>query len=824
MRKLTKYLLAFTIIALASEMGWAQKTVVKGNITDKNTGEAMPFVKVQFKDTKSGTYSDTLGNFYLETYYASDTLTFYFAGYRKLSVRAKMDQEQEVNVALEQMITEFGEVVIRPPDESPGVRLHKKVVANKNVNNKEKLDAYEYELYNKLQFDVNNLNNEFKEGRGLKKLDFVLDYMDSADADKPYLPILLTESISDFYFKNRPKKKVEVMKAYQVSGSEQMSFNQFLGDMYLDVNVYDNYITIFGKAFVSPTADFARAFYDFRVPDSMFIDNQWCYQLTFKPKRTGELTFEGECWIHDTTYAVKQFKATIAKDANINFIQDMYFEHNFDMVAPEVWMLTEERMIADINLTQGSKIYGFYGRKYSSRKNFVINEKRPVAFYHTDERVTTEIGADTRSEQWWAERRHKPLSLQEERINEMVDSLENNPYFKLLKNLSYMATTGYYVFGKIEVGSIFNFISTNPIEKYRVALSLRTSNNFSRKIEFGGRLAYGFGDDRFKYLATIRANLSQKKRTLLSLYYNYDIEQLGQSSTAATVGSTFGTVFRTGPLDKLSFINRIGGNIERDIKKDLIIKGGFEWRSVEALGRANYVRQDLSGNLMDTIKSLSTSEFTTSIRWAKGEEFISGAYDRTSLRSKFPILTLQGTFGVKGMFGSDYQYQRVDLFVDHIRQTGIFGRIRYGGNVGKIFGNAAYPFLKIHEGSQSYWLLTSTFNKLNFYEFISDEYATVYLEQHWDGFFLNRVPLLKKLKWRLVTGGRATIGSLTEGQGGGIAIPSFTKSFNNIPYAEASIGIENIFKFGRVDVVWRLTHLTPDINPFGFRARLSFNF
>ncbi len=823
MMKLDRHILIVFFVLLALPT-FSQKTLVKGTVTDKATGEPMPFVRVMFKDTKSGAYTDTLGNYLLETYYASDSLVVFFSGYKKVTLAVEMDVPQVLNVELEALITEFGEIVIRPPDEPPGIALHKKLVANKDINDKEKLDAYEYELYNKLQFDVNNLNSEFKEGRGLKKLDFVLDYMDSASADKPYLPILLTESISDFYFKNRPKKKVEVMKAYQVSGSEQMTFNQFLGDMYLDVNVYDNYIPIFGKAFVSPTADFARGFYEFMLLDSMFIDNQWCYKLTFSPKRTGELTFEGELWVHDTTYAVKQFKANIAPDANINFIQDMYFEHNFDMVAPEVWMLTEERMIADINLTQGSKIYGFYGRKYSSRKKFVINRERPNEFYRTDETVKTEIGADSRGVDWWIENRHKPLSNQEVRINEMVDSLEKNPYFNLLKNLTYMATTGYYVFGKIEVGSIFNLFSTNPIEKFRVALSLRTSNNFSKKIEFGGRLAYGFGDDRFKYLGTIRANLSEKKRTLLSLYYNYDIEQLGQSSTAATVGSTFGTVFRTGPLDKLSFINRIGGNIERDIKKDLILKGGFEFRSVEALGRANYVRISTEGVLSDTLNSVSTSEFTASIRWAKGEEFISGAYDRVSLRSRFPIIRLQGTFGVKGMFGSDYEYQRLDLFVDHIRQTGIFGRIRYGGNVGKVFGNAAYPFLKIHEGSQSYWLLTSTFNKLNFYEFISDQYATAYLEQHWDGFFLNRIPLLKRLKWRLVTGGRATIGSLSSNQGGGIAIPSFTKSFNNIPYAEASIGIENIFKFGRVDVVWRLTHLTPDMNPFGFRGRLSFNF
>ncbi|MFA7274796.1 MAG: DUF5686 family protein [Crocinitomicaceae bacterium] len=817
-----KLLIFLFILFSGSVLG--QKTLVQGKVTDKSTGEPLPYVKVQFQDTKIGMFTDSAGNYLLETYYASDSLIFSFSGYHKLVLGVKRDVTQTINAQLAIVVTDIGEVFVRPPDEFPSTILHRKMVANKKINDKEKLEAYEYELYNKLQLDLNNMSEKFTDRKVLKRLDFVMDYLDSSESEKTYLPVLLTESLSDFYFKNSPKKKVEVMKAYRVTGTEELSFNQFLGDMYLDINIYDNYINMFGKAFVSPTANFARSFYKFYLTDSTYIDNQWCYLLTFQPKRTGDLTFTGEMWIHDTTYAIKQFKANIAPDANLNFIQDMYFEHKFDMVAPEVWMLTEEKMIADINITENSKLYGLYGRKYASRKNFVINHQRPDDFYKVDDPVVTEIGASTRSDQYWAEHRHKPLSRQEERINEMVDSLNHNPYFKMLKNMTYMGTTGYYIINKIEVGSVFGLVSKNPIEKVRFALSLRTSNAFSRKIEFGGRLAYGLQDERFKYLLTIRANLSQKKRTMLKCYYNYDIEQLGQSATATTVGSTFGTAFLTGPLDKLTFISRAGTSIERDIKKDFIFKTGFEWRQIQALGAANYVRTVSVNSIPDTIQYLLTSEITTSIRWAKGEEYVSGAFDRTSISSRYPIIMLQGTFGVKGLLGSDYQYQKIDLFLDHTRQTGIFGHIRYGVHVGKTFGSVAYPFLKIHEGSQSYWLLTSTFNKLNYYEFISDQYATVYLEQHWDGFFLDRIPLLKKLQWRLVSGSRATIGSLSANSIGNIQIPSFTKQFNNVPYVEANLGIENIFKFGRIDLVWRLTHQIPGQNPMGVRGRLSFNF
>lgn len=804
---------------------FGQKTVVSGVVKDASTGELLPFVKVQFMDAKVGALTNDSGYYRIETYYGTDSLIFSFSGYKKVVKSVKLDEEQEINAELSLLVTDFEEVVVRPPDEFPSTILHKKMVANKRINDRAKLDAFEYELYNKLQLDLNNIGDKFTDRKVLKPLSFVMDYLDSADGQKTSLPVLLSESVSDFYFKNNPKKKIEVIQGYRVSGTEELSFQQFLGDMYLDINIYDNYINMFGKDFVSPTANFARSFYKFYLEDSTFMDSQWCYKLRFIPKRTGDLTFTGEMWIHDTTYAVKLFKANISQDANINFIADMYFEHKFDMVQPEVWMLTEERTIADINMVENSKLYGLYGRKYSSRSNFVINQERPNEFYRTDEPVVTQLGASSRGDEWWARKRHKELSEKELKIEQMVDSLNNNPYFNRLKNISYLLTTGYYPAGKIEIGNVFSLFSSNPIEQFRGSLALRTSNKFSKTIEIGGRVGYGIGDERFKVNGLVRLHLSKKKRTLLSSYYYNDLDQLGQATNGTAVGSTFGTLLRTAPLDKLSFVYKVGAKIERDVKKDWILMGGAELKQVSPLGLATFVRRMPNDLLGDTVSRLRTFEVTTSVRWAKGEEFIAGAFDRVSIASDWPVFRLQATFGIKGVAESQYQYQRLDFFMDHNKTIGVLGHIIYGLNVGKYFGNAAYPFLKIHEGNQSYYFVTNSFNKLNFYEFISDEYATVYAEQHFDGFILDRVPLLKKLKWRSVVGYRGTIGRLSANQSADIFLPTFTHRFNEIPYMEANVGIENIFKVFRVDAVWRLTHLSwyPNMSPVGIRVRFAIN-
>ena len=812
------------LLVLISFTSFGQQTKVKGMVWDAVNNEPMPFVKVQFQNSKIGTLTDTLGQFYIETYYATDSLVFSAVGYNTYTFKINKDQEQEITVRMSNRLNEMEEIKILPPDEFPSTTLHKRVIANKYINNREKLISYEYELYNKIQLDLNNIGDKFTERDIVKRLDLVMDYLDSNDNGTNYLPVILSESISKFYFKNNPKKRKEVVSATRITGIDNLQMNQFLGDMYLDINVYDNTINLFNKSFVSPVSNFARSYYRFYIEDSSFIDNQWCYKLTFKPKRTGDATFEGEMWIHDTTYAVKQISASISPGTNINYVQDLYFEHHFDQVSNEVWMLTKEKMIVDVKITKNTGVYGFYGRKLSTRKDFVINEDHPSDFYRADNTVEILDSAKTRDDAYWIAHRHEPLSNQEVGIDNMIDSLNEVSFFKALKNLSYFATTGYYPLGKVEIGSAFSLVSFNPVENFRTSLALRTSNNFSRRLELGGKIAYGFGDEKFKYGANIRYNITPKKRGMLTSYYRYDIEQIGQSPTAAAIGSTFGTLFRTGPLDKLTMVQKAGINLEKDIKKDLILYGGFEWKEFTALGLANYVKFNPSTNLYDTLGKITSSEFIARIRWTKNEEFISGSFDRTSVGSKYPILSLQGIFGVKGLFGGNYNYQKIEFLMEHSRQIGVLGRIRYGFNAGYVFGTTAYPFLKVHEGNQSYWLLTSTFNKLNYFEFISDKYVGGFVENHWEGLLFDRIPLIKKLQWRLVTTGRITYGAISSRHSSEMILPSFTKQFGNVPYAEVAVGIENIFKVGRVDLVWRVTHLEPGMSPLGVRARWALNF
>jgi hypothetical protein len=801
---------------------FSQRTGVSGHVIEKSSGEPVPFASVFFQDSKIGAETDLDGNYNIDSYYATDSLVVRASGFAIQTVSIVKDQSQIINFQLEPLTQDMDEVIIRAPDEKPSTILHGRVVRNKPINNKEKLGAYQYETYNKIQLDINNIGDDFENKKFVKRLDVVTDYLDTLNGGQ-YLPVLLSESLSDFYFRTNPTKKKEVVTASRITGIQNLEVNQFLGEMYQDINVYDNYIGIFDKSFISPVSNSAMAFYKFYLEDSTFIDNQWCYMLRFEPKRKGDLTFTGEMWIHDTTYAVKKWTANVAKSANINFVNGFHLEQKFDQVEEEVWMLTLDKLNVELNVTRNSKLFGFYGRKLTSRRNFVINTPYDPSFYRANETVVVLDSADKRSKEYWREHRHTPLNEQQIGIDNMIDSLNEVPLFNAMKNHIFLATTGFWPLGKLEIGNIQTLMSFNNVEGFRNQLQLRTSNDFSRRIELSGKIAYGYGDNVFKYGGAVRFNVTPEKRGMLRLYYDYDLTQLGLGENAQGVDAALGSFFRTKPLDQLSFVEKFGLTFEKDFGKSFILSAGGEWKELESKGKANYRVPD-DQNSFTQIDKIATFETFFKIRFAKNEEFLSGSFDRISLGSKYPILSLKGVLGVKGVYNSNYEYQKLEFDLEHSPKLGILGKLNYRIYAGYIFGQAAYPFLKVHEGSQTYWYQSQAHNRMDFFEFISDRYVGATVEQHFNGLFFDRIPLVRKLKWRLVASGRSVYGELSARQTETMLLPEITRPFGNIPYVESAIGIENIFKVIRIDVVWRMTHLDPGVSPLGIRGKLVFRF
>jgi hypothetical protein len=818
-----KIIFSFAFFIIAGNT-FSQTTKVNGKIVDAITREPLPFVNVILKGTKAGVTTDFDGLFSISTSEKCDTLIVSYIGYSKFAKAIKYGTSQEMNIALVQGI-ELKAVEVRP-GENPAHRILRKIIAHKDDNDRKKLEAYEYELYNKVEFDLNNINKTTR--KVLKPFSFIFDNIDSSNVkEKPFLPIFMTEALSDYYFRKNPYTKNEVIKASKVAGIQNASVSQFMGDMYQNINIYNNRIMVFGKNFISPISDNALLFYKFYLIDSMEIDGHKCYQLQFKPRRKQELTFAGNLWTADTTFGIVRLEMGIAEDANINFINTTNVVQEYIYI-DSTWMMKRERLVIDFNpfpIDQKKKtMMGIYGRKTASYSNFKINQPHEKEFYSLTENLKVADDAYSKGEEYWKKNRLDTLSKNEKTIYHMVDTLQTLPTYKTWMNVIQLLGTGYKVQGNFEYGPYYNMFSYNTVEGNRFRFGGRTSNRFSKWYELNGYGAFGSKDEKFKYSIGFRAFVSKRPRIMVAMNYKNDNEVLGQSQNGFTTDNILASALRIRPLGNLTNVKQTMASLDYWWFSGFNTKLSIYNRQITPLGDFKYEYQKTSLKT-EQLSFITTTDIRLLVRFAYNEKYIDGAFTRVSLPTRYPIITAQYTAGVKNLFKSDYRYHKLYFNLDHRVRVAPFGYFDYMLEYGKIFGQLPYPLLELHGGNETYTFDYYAYNAMNYYEFVSDEWASLTLSHHFDGFFLNKIPVMRKLKWREVVGGKALIGKVDSKNRTLLNFPTNLFDLSNGPYYEASVGIENIFKIIRFDGVWRLSYLdNPRVTPFSIRFSLQFNF
>lgn len=807
------------------QQGFSQTTKVTGKIVDAVTREPLPFVNVIFKGTNVGGASDIEGYFSISTVLKCDSIIVSYVGYNRLVRKIKYGETQEINIGLTQGI-ELKAIEVKA-GENPAHRILRRIIANKDKNNSEKLEAYEYEVYNKVEFDLNNISEDYKNKKLLKPFSFVFDNIDSSNTkEKPYLPVFMTESLSDFYYRKNPKTRNEVIKASKVAGIENTSVSQFMGDMYQKVNIYDNSILVFGKNFTSPISDNGLFFYKYYLIDSVIIDGYRCYQIQFKPKYKQELAFVGNLWVADTSFAIKQIELSIADDANINFINSTAVVQTYNQF-DSTWMMERERIVIDFNPfpveKKKQRVMGIYGRKTASYRNIRINKPKEETFYSLTENLKVNDDAFTKPKDFWITNRHDSLTKSESQIYHMVDTLQTLPVYRTWIDVIQLFVTGYKVKGNFEYGPYYNVYSFNKIEGNRFRVGGRTSNQFSKWYEYSGYVAYGTLDEKFKYSFGLRTFIDKTPRTLVGMYYKNDNEILGQSQNAFTTDNILASLFRITPLRNLTNVKQLNAYIDRQWFSGFSTKLSFYNRQMKPLADFHYEYQ---ANAQTKFKEdITTSEVRLLGRFAYNEKFLAGVFERTSLGTKHPIIQAQFTVGIKDLFGGEYNYQNLVINLSDRFRINPIGYSDYILEYGKIWGKLPYPILALPGGNETYIYDPYAYNSMNYFEFANDEYASVSLSHHFDGFFLNKIPLMRKLKWREVVGGKALIGRVSNKNKEILTFPDYLKELSKGPYTEASVGIENIFKIFRVDAIWRLAYLdTPKAIPFSIKASMQFTF
>lgn len=807
---------------------FTQLTKIMGKVTDAETREPIPFVNILIPGTTFGILTDFEGRYALELRTGVDSIRASLLGYFPVTRKVQRGQFQEINFELRWARQDLPEVTIRYSG-NPAETILKKVIQNREKNSLQSFNTYQYQAYTKIEIDANNISDKLINSRLFKPFDFVFDYVDTSTINgKSYLPVFLTETLSDIYFRKQPRSRKEIITASKVSGMENESVSRFLGNLTEEVDVYRDYIPLFEKNFVSPIASFAIDYYKYYLVDSAFIGSNWCYHLAFKPRRKQELTFTGSLWVADTAFAVRTIEMRMAGEVNVNFINDLTVAQTYEWTAGQFWMLTRDEMLADFNIVDNARrTIGFYGKKTTSYRDFQFDIPESHRFFSLPTNVFVESDAMQQPDSAWTRFRHEQLSKNETGIYQMVDSVRRIPIFNTYMDIIYGLSTGYIKWGKFEFGPWYKVYSFNEIEGNRFRIGGRTANRFSKKIQLQGHLAYGTKDKTLKGGGDLIWMFDKLPRRDLTLFYKWDVEQLGMSYTAFSSDNILSSLFHRGPNNKLTMVQEFRMGYEHEWFPGLINTLTLTHRQIFPLGNTEFILQPNTPSQYE-MSSIFTTEMRLDARISFKERFVNGEFYRLTISSDYPIFLISYTYGFPHLLNSDFEYHKLTLNMRQWFNFGTIGWSKYIFEYGKIWGRLPYPLLRIHDGNQTFFFDEYSSNLMNYYEFVSDAWFIGYYTHHFDGLILNKIPLLRKLHWREVVFVKGLFGTLKSENEEYSLFPGQLRSFNDIPYWEAGVGIENIFKVFRVDAIWRLNHLddrmNPNVSPFGLFASMNFSF
>tara|TARA_R110002020_G_scaffold74670_4_gene190823 strand:+ start:845 stop:3373 length:2529 start_codon:yes stop_codon:yes gene_type:complete len=817
---LRNYLFLFFFLICSQSIA---QFVVRGKVTDSSTGDPIPFASVLLKATTVGISTDFEGNYQIEARVLTDSITVSYLGYIS-GVKPLLDQpEQTVNFQLKPSDFEM-EAFVFEAGENPAFDVVRKAVNRKKDFDKREISAYKTKNYTKIEIDIDHVSEEFTKRKTVQKVTAVLDSIKQLtnDEGEKILPVFFSETLSKYYFRNNPELRKEVVEKSKVSGvgiTDGSTTSQITGSAFQEYNFYRNWLSIVGKDFVSPIADGWRQFYDYDLLDSVLVGSDSCYLLKVYPLREQDLAFSGTIWINKETYALKQVDLTIPKEANLNFIERIKIQQ--ELTATTAGPLIPSKTRVQIKIGQLTpKTAGLLAKFYMSADSIEVGEPEPKSFFN--QQVVLSPGYDAGTEEFWKNNRQDILTQEEIAVLKMVDTLKRIPIVRFYSEGLKFFGTGYLPIGKVDIGPWPGFFNFNDIEGVRLGMGFRTNVKFSNKWAFKGYAGYGFKDAELKYSAEVTRILDRMHWTTLSVSTQKEIDQVGLEIASLQGNSVFLAASRFGTLRRPYFSRRHQIEFQREFFKGFLMYSDLTFMKFEPLYDFYYLEKT-TGELKSNFE---TTEARFGLRYGRDEVILINDNERSSLGPlRWPIFDLSYARGMNWL-GGDINYSKLNFYVYQKLNVGMFGVSRYEFDAGKVFGEVPYPVMKNHLGNETLFYTSAAFNTMNFNEFASDQYASLRYRHYFEGFLLNKIPLLKKLKWRAVANANILYGSVNNKNIAnspivdpeGNPLETFGRLDPTKPYVELGYGIENIFKFFRIDFIHRMTYLdNPEAKPFVVR-------
>lgn len=830
---------------------------IKGVVTDSLTNEPLMYITVQYEGKGVGAITNAEGEYQVETRKGWDELMFSAIGY--ITKRVKLTPDTKVlNVQLAPADVMLSEVVVKPKKEkysrknNPAVDFMRKVIANKKALKLEENDYYQYQKYEKMKMSINDVTPEKMEKGIYKKFSFFKDQVEvSPKTNKMILPISIKETASRTIYRKSPKSEKTIIEGMNSTGIEEF-FNTgdmlgtILNDVFSDINIYDDDIRLLQRRFVSPIGRGAITFYKYYLMDTLMVDKQECVHLTFVPQNPQDFGFTGHLYVvKDSTYAVKRCTMNLPKRTGVNFVDNMDIVQEYEQLPDGNWVLTDDDMTVELVFVKG--IQGLEVQRTTKYTDYKFDEIEPRLF-RLKGNVIKEANMLAKSDEYWAKVRQVPLTKKESNMDIFMNRIEQIPGLKyvifgakaLIEN--FVETGSKEHPSKVDIGPINTMITSNYVNGTRFRLSAMTTGNLHPHWSFSGYGAYGTKDKKWFYSGQAAYSFNKREYVLwefpkhyLAFKYTYDVmspmdKYLMTDKDNMFVGWKWTTV------DQMSYIRDATLTYELETNSGFSVMAMARHRNDQPAGVLQYWKNNgkVAGQWDATntlVHDMTTTELGVTLRYAPGETFVNTKQRRVPVSLDAPVFTLSHTAGFKGVLGGEYNFNLTELSLRKRIWFGSWGKLDVTARAGAQWNTVPFPLLNLPMANLSYITQNNeSFNLIDNMEFLNDRYASLALSYDMNGKLFNRIPLIKRLKWRERFRIRGLWGTLTDKNNPYKSnnpdlflfpmrngLPT-SYVMGKTPYVEASVGIYNIFKLIHIEYVRRLTYTNmPGVQKDGIR-------
>jgi hypothetical protein len=825
---------------------FGQQTEVTGTVKDARNNLPLSYVTVSFKGTSIQTRTDQDGRFTIKSATDQTMLQLDFIGYRRILKTIKPHESQDLDIQMIEESQQLTEVKVTAGKSgpyknknNPAVELIRNIIERKPFNRMEAYDQVSFRQYERLQVSLSNLPDKFIQKKLFRKYQFMFTEQDSDKiGGKNLMPLYLQEKLSDNYYRKNPEKRKSILLAdkhvnFDSDIIDNKGLSVYLSRMYADINIYDNDLLIATTEFLSPIANSAPTFYKYFITDTIKSVSPQLIELSFIPRNSQDLLFTGRMYVtDDANHAVTSINLEVGKHVNLNFARAVEVKQSFEQQADSRYHLSKSDLVVDFGIGQ-NKGKGFTGQRTLVLKDFKPNIQIPDSVFSGQDLLVSPR-AEQRNESYWAQNRLDTVPASTLKIYGNIDSLGKSKSFKAATALAGVAFAGYYNLGKFEVGPTYTFYNFNGIEGLKLRLGGRTTTSFSTRYYFDGYAAYGFQDERWKgYLSTAYAFNNKSIYTFPQSFIRASVQRdlfVPGQELRSNSEDDFVSSFKRGVNNRYLYNDFYRLEYVQEFQNNFSFNLGFRRWTQSPAGSMVF---SYPGQIRQDLGQITTSELNLSLRYAPHEQFYQGKRTRVAVNSKYPIFNMRYAAGFKGLLGGEYNYHNITGTIDRHFYLSQFGITDVKLEGGYIFNKVPYPLLAIHRANQSYAYQINAYNLMNFLEFVSDHYAAINIDHGFGGFFLNKVPLLKHLQLREYVSFKAVYGGVRQENDPNrnsdlLPFPvnsegiQTTYTFSKLPYAEGSIGLGNIFKFLRIDLVKRFNYLNhSDAPSYGIRAKIK---